>query len=890
MLNRETHMKKVRKIFQKAVAGLCCISQLTAFSSIVALAETPETSPAIRKVVIKETGEGGALLGDAVFELKNNTDGTTVSQRTEAQTGEAIFSNIKPGTYTLTEAQPPVGYKPSTKQWTVEVEKNGRTTVQGEQVENREEALSDQYPQTGTYPDVQTPYQIIKVDGSEKNGQHKALNPNPYERVIPEGTLSKRIYQVNNLDDNQYGIELTVSGKTTVETKEASTPLDVVILLDNSNSMSNIRHNHANRAEKAGEATRALVDKITSNPDNRVALVTYGSTIFDGSEATVEKGVADANGKILNDSALWTFDRTTFTAKTYNYSFLNLTSDPTDIQTIKDRIPSDAEELNKDKLMYQFGATFTQKALMTADDILTKQARPNSKKVIFHITDGVPTMSYPINFKYTGTTQSYRTQLNNFKAKTPNSSGILLEDFVTWSADGEHKIVRGDGESYQMFTKKPVTDQYGVHQILSITSMEQRAKLVSAGYRFYGTDLYLYWRDSILAYPFNSSTDWITNHGDPTTWYYNGNMAQDGYDVFTVGVGVNGDPGTDEATATRFMQSISSSPDNYTNVADPSQILQELNRYFYTIVNEKKSIENGTITDPMGELIDFQLGADGRFDPADYTLTANDGSSLVNNVPTGGPQNDGGLLKNAKVFYDTTEKRIRVTGLYLGTGEKVTLTYNVRLNDQFVSNKFYDTNGRTTLHPKEVEKNTVRDFPIPKIRDVRKYPEITIPKEKKLGEIEFIKINKNDKKPLRDAVFSLQKQHPDYPDIYGAIDQNGTYQNVRTGEDGKLTFKNLSDGKYRLFENSEPAGYKPVQNKPIVAFQIVNGEVRDVTSIVPQDIPAGYEFTNDKHYITNEPIPPKREYPRTGGIGMLPFYLIGCMMMGGVLLYTRKHP
>lgn len=44
-------MKKVRKIFQKAVAGLCCISQLTAFSSIVALAETPETSPAIGKVV-----------------------------------------------------------------------------------------------------------------------------------------------------------------------------------------------------------------------------------------------------------------------------------------------------------------------------------------------------------------------------------------------------------------------------------------------------------------------------------------------------------------------------------------------------------------------------------------------------------------------------------------------------------------------------------------------------------------------------------------------------------------------------------------------------------------------------------------------------------------------
>lgn len=40
---------------------------------------------------------------------------------------------------------------------------------------------------------------------------------------------------------------------------------------------------------------------------------------------------------------------------------------------------------------------------------------------------------------------------------------------------------------------------------------------------------------------------------------------------------------------------------------------------------------------------------------------------------------------------------------------------------------------------------------------------------------------------MRSLVF--KKQHPDYPDIYGAIDQNGTYQNVRTGEDGKLTFK-----------------------------------------------------------------------------------------------------
>lgn len=537
--------------------------------------------------------------------------------------------------------------------------------------------------------------------------------------------------------------------------------------------------------------------------------------------------------------------------------------------------------------MYQFGATFTQKALMKADDILTNQARHESKKIIFHVTDGVPTMSYPINFNHAGTTPSYQNQLNAFLAKSPNKDGILLSDFITQAAGGEQTIVRGDGQSYQMFTDKTIYGESGRPAAYHVPK-DKLAEMRKAGYAINGDYISLYWRDSILAYPFKSQTAKITNHGDPTKWYFNGNIKPKGYDVFTVGIGVNGDPGTDAATATSLMQSISSKPENYTNVADASQVLDQLNRYFYTIVEEKKSIDNGTITDPMGKLIDFQLGDDNRFSPEDYTLTASDGSVMVNGVPTGGPQNDGGLLKNAKVFYDSSEKKIRVTGLYLGTNEKVTLTYNVRLNDKFVSNQFYDTNGRTTLHPKEKEPQTIRDFPIPQIRDVRKYPEITIVKEKKLGEIEFIKINKKDKKPLKDAVFSLQKENADYG-IYLPIDQNGTYQNVRTGEDGRLSFKNLTDGKYRLFENSTPNGYKPIKNKPIVEFQVENGEVKNVTSVVPKEVPAGYELTAGKHYITNEPIPPKREYPRTGGIGLLPFYLVGCTLMVGALVRGRRY-
>ncbi len=292
----------------------------------------------------------------------------------------------------------------------------------------------------------------------------------------------------------------------------------------------------------------------------------------------------------------------------------------------------------------------------------------------------------------------------------------------------------------------------------------------------------------------------------------------------------------------------------------------------------------------MGDMIDFQLGDDKTFSHQDYTLTASDGSTMVGGVPTGGYDNNGGLLKNAKVDYDYNTKKISVTGLYLGTDERVTLTYNVRLNDEFVSNQFYDTNGRTTLQPKEVDKDTVRDFPIPKIRDVRKYPAITIAKEKKLGVIEFIKVDKNTKEALKDAVFSLQKARLDYPDIFEAIDQKGTYQNVRTGADGKLSFNNLTDGKYRLFENTEPNGYKSVRTKPIVEIQVMNGEVKEVTSVVPEDVPAGYEHTDGKYYITNEPIPPNREYPHTGGFGNLPYISIGLLslFMASIIYIMQK--
>ncbi|WP_369350660.1 SpaA isopeptide-forming pilin-related protein [Streptococcus hillyeri] len=461
-------MRKLRKIFHKAVACLCCLSQLTVFSTTLTSAEVSPANPSTGKIVVRETSDSGTILQEAIFTLTNQKDGAIVSQKTDSQTGDITFTDLVPGTYILTETQSPVGYHPSKKQWLVNVKENGETIVSGDGVTEREEVLSPNYPQEGVYEDDKTKYNFIPVDGSQIGEQHKAWNPEPSERIIDEGTLSKKIYKVNDLEENSYGIELTVSGETTE--------------------------------------------------------------------------------------------------------------------------------------------------------------------------------------------------------------------------------------------------------------------------------------------------------------------------------------------------------------------------------SEKTTIEEGVITDPIGEMIELQLGKDGLFDSTDYTLKGSDGSYLENGQAIGGPQKDGGVLKQAQVSYDDETKTLRVTGLTLGTDEQITLTYNIHLNPQFTSHTLYSTNGRTTLHPKGVESEIVRDFPIPQICDfsiyknlnIREYPEITVPKERKLGKIEFRKyafdtsvndqgqlLENNKKLYLEGGQFELWKLNP----ITGHYEKDNNHKiEISAAKTGKFVFDKISPGQYRVKEIVSPPGYKDTHGAFVAEF------------------------------------------------------------------------
>lgn len=122
-----------------------------------------------------------------------------------------------------------------------------------------------------------------------------------------------------------------------------------------------------------------------------------------------------------------------------------------------------------------------------------------------------------------------------------------------------------------------------------------------------------------------------------------------------------------------------------------------------------KTISNGTVSDPMGDGILLQKKGE-NLSAADYELKAwrrVDGTSPWKEAPD--------LLSTVKV----TEKNgvIQLTGLNLGRNERVTLTYQIRLNTEaadFQAETWYLANGRTTLDP--TSSGNKLDFPIPSIK------------------------------------------------------------------------------------------------------------------------------------------------------------------------------
>lgn len=494
-----------------------------------------------------------------------------------------------------------------------------------------------------------------------------------------------------------------------------------------------------NRALKIKEEIKNVMDKLKAK-NTRYALVTYASTILDGRHYH------------LIDRSIGNNQYTVYDLYTSNQCHLNFTSN---IQEIYNKIPSTVPNQRNNPYA---GGTFTQEGLLKAIELLKNSNA--DEKIIIHLTDGLPTFSFLLK-EFGGNKKAIFDYNTNY-----NGIGV-----------------RGLGTSYFFDTKtqKP----------------------------------YIYSREEVYSALNRSKNKYesIWNNGFPTTLEAeNIKNENPNINIYTIGVELKKEvykwddyrqyynaEGTVELPEIRkFLESISSSPAEAfvnENVDDIDEIINKI------IDKINKSINNGTVIDPMGDMVDIIKS--GEFSDKDYKLTASNNK----------------LLEGVKVGYNEKNRQIVLTGLNLGENEWVELNYKVRLdtsNPDFNGDFWYQANKRTVLNPNNKEPNVFRDFVIPSVTGKR--PSI---------EVKLKKISSETSKPLANSEFEL----------YNSI--NEKLGSFTTKENGEVSLGYLQEGDYKLKEINPPKGY--ILSKDFINFKVKNGKAiqdgNEVEFITVSNIP-----------------------------------------------------
>lgn len=289
----------------------------------------------------KTDAEGNALPG-AQFSLTNDTTKATMLAASDSD-GLVQFQQLVAGTYTLTETQAPDGYVTPTKSWKVKVTANsGSLSAKIYQADGRTELGK----LTGGE------YQII-------NSASTPVQPPTPGIVETKKELSHEKYIAKN-DDGTYNLTLNVSGA--VGSESYANKLDVLFVMDTSNSMKRGMNNSTNQKnyttnpnsrfynqQKAVEDAVAKL-KEKKNVDARFAVVSFDT------EAGIETG--------------WTDGPISYPSKVAQY-----------------------DDSNKDA-----GGTNYQAGLRKADELL-KNGRTDATKIVVFLSDGDPTFYYDTNKK-----------------------------------------------------------------------------------------------------------------------------------------------------------------------------------------------------------------------------------------------------------------------------------------------------------------------------------------------------------------------------------------------------------------------------------------------------------------------------------------------------------
>lgn len=557
-------------------------------------------------------------------------------------------------------------------------------------------------------------------------------------RLLPAAGVNKFARETET--DGEYKIDLKVEGNL-VNPDER---VDVMIVYDNSSSMDEISPlSGRKRFDVAKEATTEFINNVLSPENNpkgyiKMGLVTYASEVLDGKQKTI---------KVDKGYKTW---------ETPDYTYADFTSDKDKlIEKLPLRTPKD------DGNQY-FGGTFTSGALKYAGDILSdEQKSPKShKKVIIHVTDGMPTKSLKVKkvengratefydssdgyINIMGSGGNYWLADNSYYVgytyRTKNSFYNYYKQQYYYYVDTEYYY-----GTYEEVTKKrqEMVDYYNNQTTLEHNFPNlgvQYSTIIAVGDISRETDLLDYHKKyTVDGYE-------IKDHGFAAISLAQNLIDNKGFEIYNLGIEL-GDPSkfnggpknpreASKNEALKVMNGMSSEggKDHYYDVSN----VENLTNVFTDIFRKlpQRTVYKAQVMDPMGKMVDLKIDNNILNSLNNFEVTENgeqvnykilyDGRGKIPSGFASGLEEDFELTtsqailkKDVLVLYNPDTRKLRIENFTLGENETLKLSYKVKLrttDPKFIENYYYPTNGDTLLKPNPSH-NAQWHFPRPSVK------------------------------------------------------------------------------------------------------------------------------------------------------------------------------
>lgn len=494
--------------------------------------------------------------------------------------------------------------------------------------------------------------------------------------------------------DGQFEINLRVQGNL-VNPEER---VDVMLLYDNSNSMAETTASGKVRFDVAKAATERFIRDVLSVENNpkgyiKMGLITYASDLMDGESHTIE-------GTSYN---------------TPNYSYKGFTGDP---EEIINKLPIATPQALG---LSEYGGTFTSKALSEASKVLADKtlSAENHKRVVIHITDGVPTLSMKVTslgddgygdaYSTTlGTGQNYNLGYREYYTMTYQVYSYRYQRYYTRT----RTVTKNIAELYRQYYIDQVefNDYYsGYNDPVIITSFNMT---------------YAYQNTVDAHAPYTVEGKLINNHGFAAVSVANALKKAD-TEIYTLGIELENETFTNaeispntvtKEASTALMKEMSSGDDHYFDVIDVERLSKSLRDIFKKL--PQRTVYRAAISDPMGDMVTIERDSLG--DETAATTINRSSSSFVKDTDYWITASSDSLLdEDVKVQFDPVTQTISVEDFTLAEDDWINIRYYVRLNKNdpnYKEDYYYPTNKATTLTPNIDFPTVAWHFPRPSVR------------------------------------------------------------------------------------------------------------------------------------------------------------------------------